>query len=30
MIGLLLIPTLLLAGVVNLVTAFFEWLRGAS
>lgn len=28
MIGLLLIPTLLLAGVVNLVTAFFEWLRG--
>ncbi len=30
MIGLLLIPTLLLAGVVNLVTAFFEWLRSAS
>lgn len=30
MIGLLLIPTLLLAGVVNLVTAFFEWLRGGS
>ncbi len=28
MIGLLLISTLLLAGVVNLVTAFFDWLRG--
>lgn len=28
MIALLLIPTLLLAGVVNLITAFFDWLRG--
>lgn len=28
MIGLLLIPTLLLAGVVNLIQGFFEWLRG--
>lgn len=30
MIGLLLIPTLLLAGVVNLIQSFFEWLRGGS
>lgn len=30
MIALLLIPTLLLAGVVNLITAFFDWLRGAA
>lgn len=28
MIALLLIPAVLMAGVVNLVTAFFEWLRG--
>lgn len=30
MIALLLIPTLLLAGIVNLIAAFFEWLRGGS
>ena len=30
MIGLLLIPAVLMAGLVNLITAFFEWLRGAS
>ena len=28
MIALLLIPTLLLAGVVNLIRSFFDWLRG--
>ena len=28
MIGLLLILALLLAGVVNLIRAFFDWLRG--
>lgn len=28
MIGLLLIPTLLLAGVVNLIRSFVDWLRG--
>ena len=28
MIGLLLIPALILAGVVNLIRAFFDWLRG--
>ena len=28
MIALLLIPTLFLAGVVNLIRSFFDWLRG--
>ena len=28
MIGLLLFPTLLLAGVVHLLRSFFDWLRG--
>lgn len=28
MIALLLIPFVLVAGVVNLITAFFDWLRG--
>lgn len=28
MIGLLLIPALILAGVVNLIRSFFDWLRG--
>lgn len=28
MIALLLIPAVLMAGLVNLIQSFFEWLRG--
>jgi hypothetical protein len=28
MIALLMIPALILAGVVNLIRSFFDWLRG--
>lgn len=30
MIALLLIPAVLMAGLVNLIRSFFDWLRGGS